>query len=233
MKEEYTAKEILLGLRDEYLKVQAKLKEIDNFLDYDRDKYKTYFYLTHRSSKIDNYLLTFYTTSNCSIEGVRNLFNKLSRIYKQEHDYSLTDYPPIATIDSSKQNEFRQYVKELTTYNYLRVLKNKRITNLFFSPTLMKMKITRDFTLTYSPINDSINFVDKNERLTDKKIFEMLDYKYDSDILTMEARKIIDNNPNTPKNFVLKPGKFKHDESFYLIDRPKTFVLRRERKTIF
>ena len=39
MKDKYSAKEILLGLRDEFLLIQERLNEVDGFLDYDRYKY--------------------------------------------------------------------------------------------------------------------------------------------------------------------------------------------------
>ena len=45
MKDKYSAKEILLGLRDECLLIQEKLNEVDDFLDYDRDKYNIESYL--------------------------------------------------------------------------------------------------------------------------------------------------------------------------------------------
>ena len=71
MKEEYTAKEILLGLSSECLKVQKKLNQVDNFLDYDRDKYKKrlFFKLLVRGDNIEfvncNKILTKETIYEC------------------------------------------------------------------------------------------------------------------------------------------------------------------------
>ena len=45
MEDKYSAKEILLGLRDELLLIQERLNEVDGFLDYDRDKYNIESYL--------------------------------------------------------------------------------------------------------------------------------------------------------------------------------------------
>ena len=55
MEDKYSAKEILLGLRDEFLLIQERLNEVDEFLDYDRDKYTIESYLLGNNTS--SYLL--------------------------------------------------------------------------------------------------------------------------------------------------------------------------------
>ena len=99
-------------------------------------------------------------------------------------------------------------------------------------PSLLEMNIKNDLFLRYWSIDDTVEFIDCNNNLTSQQINKMLSYTYDDVVLSTRAKEIINNNKNGSKQIVLKEGKFKHSESFSLIERPKTFVLRRERKTI-
>lgn len=236
MKEEYTTKEILLGLRDECLRIQAKLNKIDSFLDYDRDKYKIESYLL--GDNIESYLLKLCPKNNTIFNRLKKTINyqpmRLSRVSKQINGlYGLVDFEDRkVTINLSKRYDFDYLIKEIANYNFS-ILNNKAVTNLKIMPTLLEMNIKNNLFLRYWSIDDTIEFIDCNNNLTSNQINKMLNYTYENTVLSDRLKEIINNNKNSSKQIVLKDGKFKHDESFYLIERPKTFVLRKERKTIF
>lgn len=233
MKDKYTAKEILLGLRDECLKVQDKLNEVDNFLDYDRDKYKVEIYLL--AANIESYLLKICLKKE-------NIFNKiiaplcppfrLSRVSKQfDGVYGLSDYVASKVIiNPSKRYQFDKFIREIINFNYLKVLNDSEVTNLKVSPTYLTLDVKKAAFFNYWSTDDNIEFVDCNRKLTKESIYEMLNFKIDSDILTDEAKKIIDNNPNTYKEIDLKQEKFNHYEIFKFVENEKKLVLRREKQ---
>ncbi len=231
MKEEYKAKEILLGLRDECLKVQKKLNEVDELLDYDRDKYKIESYLL--GTNIESYLLKLCPKNDTLISKINNQ-TRLSRVSKQINGlYGLVDFEDRKVmIKPSKQQDFDSFIRKITNYNP-NLLNDKIVTNLKIMPSLLEMNIKNNLFLRYWSIDDTVEFIDCNNNLTSTQINKILNYNYDGNDLSEKIRKTIDTNKKTTKQIVLKEGKFKHSESFYLIERPKTFVLRRERKTIF
>lgn len=237
MQKEYTAKEILLGLRNECLKVQAKLDEVDNFLDYDRDKYKIETYLL--GTNIESYLLKICPKKETAINKITAALNyptfRLSRVSKQmDGIYGLPDFVASkVTINPSKRYEFDNFIREVINCNYLKVLNDEKITSLKVSPTYLTMDVKKVAFFSYWSEGDSIEFVDCKRKLTVTSIFDMLNYKIDSDLLTEDARKIINNNPNTSKELVLKQERFKHNEVFNFIENDKTLVLKREGKTVF
>ncbi len=231
MKEEYTAKEILLGLREECLRVQEKLNEVDNFLDYDRDRYRIETYLL--ATNIESYLLKLCPKKETTIDKIKKAINyptiRLSRVSKQiDGVYGLLDFDVSrVSINVSKRYDFDSFIKEIVSYNYLKVLNDKTVTNLKVTPTLLDMKIKNGSFIRYWAQGDILEFIDATKKLTKDDILEMLNHKYTSDIITDEAKMIINNNCNISKEIVLKEDRFRHNESFELIENKKTFVLRR------
>lgn len=232
MKDKYSAKEILLGLRDELLLIQERLNEVDEFLDYDRDKYNIESYLLGNNTS--SYLLKLCPKNRDIFDKMNLRVARLSRVSKQVNGlYGLVDFEDRkVTIKPSKQQEFDYFIRKTTNYNS-NLLNDKIVTNLKIMPSLLEMNIKNDLFLRYWSIDDTVEFIDCNNNLTSQQINKMLSYTYDDVVLSTRAKEIINNNKNSSKQIVLKEGKFKHSESFSLIERPKTFVLRRERKTIF
>lgn len=232
MKDKYSAKEILLGLRDEFLLIQERLNEVDEFLDYDRDKYNIESYLLGNNTS--SYLLKLCPKNRDIFDKMNLRVARLPRVSKQVNGlYGLVDFEDRkVTIKPSKQQEFDYFIRKTTNYNS-NLLNDKIVTNLKIMPSLLEMNIKNDLFLRYWSIDDTVEFIDCNNNLTSQQINKMLSYTYDDVVLSTRAKEIINNNKNSSKQIVLKEGKFKHSESFSLIERPKTFVLRRERKTIF
>lgn len=232
MKDKYSAKEILLGLRDEFLLIQERLNEVDEFLDYDRDKYNIESYLLGNNTS--SYLLKLCPKNRDIFDKMNLRVARLSRVSKQVNGlYGLVDFEDRkVTIKPSKQQDFDYFIRKITNYN-LNLLNDKIVTNLKIMPSLLEMNIKNNSFLRYWSIDDTVEFIDCNNNLTSQQINKMLSYTYDDVVLSTRAKEIINNNKNSSKKIVLKEGKFKHSESFSLIERPKTFVLRRERKTIF
>lgn len=232
MKDKYSAKEILLGLRDEFLLTQERLNEVDEFLDYDRDKYSIEPYLLGNNTF--SYLLKLCPKNRDIFDKMNLRVARLSRVYKQINGlYGLVDFEDRkVTIKPSKQQEFDYFIRKTTNYNP-NLLNDKIVTNLKIMPSLLEINIENKLFLIYWSIDDTVEFIDCNNNLTSQQINKILSYTYDDFVLSAKAKEIINNNKNSSKQIVLKEGKFKHRESFSLIERPKTFVLRRERKTIF
>lgn len=217
------------------LKGTKKLNEVDSFLDYDRDKYKIESYLL--AINIESYLLKLCSKKENIIDKIKRTINyptiKLSRVSKQiDGVYGLVDFEFLdVSVNLSRRYDFDEFIRNIASYNYLDVLKDKSITNLKITPTFLEMIIKNNSLIRYWAQGDNIELIDCTKKLTKDNIFEMLNYKYTGDILTEEAKRIIENNPNISKEIVLEETKFRHNELFELVGNKKTLVLKKEKNS--
>ena len=235
-KETYTAKEILFGLRGEYLRLQKYLKEMKEYIDYDKEQYKVSIVPVETMRNGKEYDLVLYAD-----EIKSNFRMKLEKILHEPitvRDAIITDdgtgnynlygnsfFPD--NVQIKNQKEFNRYAKFLYGYDYLQALsdENFALYPAYSSPTSLILT-NDDMYVTYHAYDDTVS-ISKNfrTRLTDEMIYEILNWGYKATDFSDKAQKIIEESPSAQKEItLLRKGKAV-SEKFSIYEKQKTLVL--------
>ena len=231
----YTTKEILFGLRGEYLRLQKYLKEMEEYIDYDKEKYEMFIVPVETICGKDHNLVLY------ADEIKSNFRMKLEKIFHEPikvRDAIIADdgtgnyilhgnsfFPEGVQI--RKQKEFNRYAKFLYGYDYLQALsdENFALYPAYSSPTSLILT-NDDMYVTYHAYDDTVS-ISKNfrTRLTDEMIYEILNWGYKATDFSDKAQKIIEESPSAQKEItLLRKGKAV-SEKFSIYEKQKTLVL--------
>ena len=235
-KETYTTKEILFGLRGEYLRLQKYLKEMEKYIDYDKEKYKVSIVPVETMRNGKEYDLVLYAD-----EIKSNFRMKLEKILHEPitvRDALIADdgtgnynlhkgsfFPD--NVQIKKQKEFNRYAKFLYGYDYLQALSDENFALYPAYSTPTHLTLTNDeMYATYHAYNDTM-FISKDfkSKLTDEMIYEIFNCEYKATDFSDRAQKIIEESPSAQKEItLLRKGKAVSEE-FSIYEKQKTLVL--------
>lgn len=237
----YTVKEILFGLRDECLKIQEHLKEVDSCLDYDREKYNIDLALYKYASK-NKYEPWFIATKieSYKVKRLKEIFRIKTKVSKASitsiNRYELLRYDDKfpATVKQGMQERLEDIVDFIEDYDYLKVLKHPKAADLSLNFSADNMIMLNDTlgNVSYSAISDRILF-EKATPLTKNNVDDILNQEYNKKHFTEKAQEVIEQSANAKKEIVLKPIEYQKEETFSIYENQKTLILVRDKKTLF
>lgn len=235
----YAVKEILFGLRDECLRLQKVLKEIDDCLDYDRDKYEVNPYFSERNFE-NSYNLWFSSTKleSTAVKRLRKLFGlgrNISFTSASQFDYEKGTFLREGEFPVSIKKEMKDKMEYLTNYlanyDYLDVNAKRASSVINYYPQSINVIDIQVGNIFYRADNDRIYFNDlSNSPLTKNRIDDMLNQEYYKSAFSERTQEVIDQSSAAKKEIILKPEKFKGEECFSIVENQKTLILVRNKK---
>ena len=234
-KETYITKEILFGLRGEYLRLQKYLNEMVEYIDYDKEKYEMSIVPVETIYGKDHNLVLY-------ADEIKSKFRmKLEKIFHEPikvrdaiiaddgtGNYSLHEnsfFPEGVQI--RKQKEFNRYAKFLYGYDYLQALSDENFALFPAYSTPTSLILTNDdMYVTYHAYDDTVS-ISKNfrTRLTDEMIYDILNCEYKATDFSVKAQKIIENSSSAQKDVTLLRKGRSVSEVFSIYEKQKTLVL--------
>lgn len=234
-KETYTTKEILFGLRGEYLRLQKYLNEMVEYIDYDKEKYEMSIVPVETIYGKDHNLVLY-------ADEIKSKFRmKLEKIFHEPikvRDAIIADdgtgnyilhgnsfFPEDVQI--TKPKEFNRYAKFLYAYDYLQALSDENFALFPAYSTPTHLTLTNDdMYATYHAYDDTV-FISKNfrTRLTDESIYDILNCQYKATDFSDRAQQIIEESSSAQKDVTLLRKGRSVSEVFSIYEKQKTLVL--------
>ena len=251
MKDYYTLKEIILGLRGEQLKIAEKLNELENKLSIcDNDKYKNSefgFNLVNNNAYLVHHLYKKYSV----LENILNCFSfKFKEIMNGDKytdsirklgngDYVISGVSGLAChINEEDQQSFNNLVDDILNDEFInnciieivKYDKWRYINNILTGPivtTYSGFNNKNHNTLSYLARNDSIDIVKKIDNKSYKDTLnELLSLRYERKYFSEYIQNIIDSNDDIKKDIIISDDNLRGKHiNFYLNDEREAFVL--------
>lgn len=249
MKDYYTLKEIVFGLRKEQLRIAEKLRLLEskivvsNNINYDAsrivfdiDNHNALTYKLKEKSKLLENIINVLTFNfdrikdKCYVENLRKLENGDYRIGGLGGMY--------VSIPSEEQLSFNKIVDELMNDDFIKngpfgIIGNSKWryeSNLLLSPTITNytgLNNDKSNSLFYLARNDMFNLINiYGSRKSCKDIVnELMNLKFLKKNFPEYIQYIIDNNDETKKDVVIQGDARKGINEFYVNDERDAFVL--------
>lgn len=256
MKDYYTLKEVLLGLRNEQLRIAKILSELDEKMTvYGNERYKDsgftfsdngnlLYFLREKNALLKNalYALTFrfkdIIDGDCYLESIRHL---------GDGDYKVGGIGGIkSSVKVDAQKEFNRLIEELLEDDFrknavINITDGKGINynnNLIINPC--NIKYTNSTykhvdTISYHARNDYLRI--KNEyggissRAKRNLLKELLEMKFPKEEFSKYIQNVIDCSETTRKDILIPDINFNANcDEFYLDEYDNSFVLTKKYK---
>lgn len=246
--EYYTLKEILLGLRQEQIRIQNELYELEKMLiTYDNDKYKGSSFSDHIISKYQ--LLYYQLVFNYSLkERIYNMLFESKSLFNSstiplhttidEEGYYTLNYQKESLVKGDKKEEFHTKVLKLIQDGFI---KNE----IMFCDEFKKINFKiASFGMEYicnnqNSIHDIIFFRyiarenvlyiganKKDNNSFNELIDDLLNIKIPKRILPVYLKNIIETNGDTNKNIITFEDKYNYQITpFYLNQEKDCYIL--------
>lgn len=249
MKDYYTLKEVILGLRNEQLRIASKINKLKQKLNIinNRKYSESDFYF---NSVNDSAELVFLLHEKYSLlENVLNIlsldfvnFNEgkiyCERIRELENgNYKIGGLAGIITnVPSEQQESFNKIVDELLNdpfvLNVLVYVRKHRKYDDYLRLDPLGTKYIGSWrdrinNLSYFAANDTLSVLNTYKKKTYKEsLDELFDLKFCVSDFSDYLQDVIDNNDETKKDIIIPDGKFyKKSANFYLNNEREAFVL--------
>jgi len=249
MRDYYTLKEIVFGLRKEQLRIAKKLRLLESKVTvYNDKKYNSSrfdFDLVNNNVKLVYHLHEKYgllgNLLNVVMFRFKNIFEGKEYVEElrklEDGDYKIGGLGGLkATVFSDEQNDFNEIVDELlkdefvnnVSLRYTSDLKSNFDKTFWLSPTNSFCINRKDnaTSLFYDAKGDNgVVFQFSPKRNLQDVINEMLKVKFPRKLFSEYIQFIIDNSEETKKDVIIQDNKRKGINEFYLNDERDAFVL--------
>lgn len=256
-KDYYTLKEIILGLRGEYLNHQQKLYNLKQFCDIDKGKAVDFNFRIHQSEQKNPTLLCEYIPKQNKIEKLITNFSKKSGfyIYGQHTAHLVTDnnqyyflcgytkYPVHVKYNYGMEEKFSSSVNSILKDEFSNSMRSQYIEDncsdinaaLTIDSTLINLyvrdtcsKVPYSFVL-YDSSKDILEFKSFDEQFDKQSMETALDIMFPSEKLNKYHVRTIINSNESEKPMVLENFSPCDMAKFDIQDEGKQYVLRRIR----
>jgi len=247
MKDYYTLKEILLGLRNEQLKLATKLQKLEKYLNIsDTKKYQnvefhingiknlsySYLYKTNPSTKLFDLLTGNFQEALKGYFTIGNVFLNENNDYYINHD--------AININKIYQEKFTKNVNEILNSEFVKnIIKDIFIKENQYIPRLSIGNNTKYYNENKNyrkTIYEYIAYIAKNNLIqvyngySNKNYKEFLNEMFNTriprNLISEYFQSIIDNNIDTKKDIIISNEKnYTKKCDFYLNDEREAFVL--------
>ena len=181
----YTFKDIVMGSRNEYLKVQEKLKELKNYSEWDNSKVDDIYYnLEYGNTR-------GYNTTDISCNIIEKL-NYLEKLLVRNKKYEYLKQPERGIITRNNSGDF--YI--LNDKNKIDITNNEEFANIYYY--LLNSDFIKKIDFGSIKGKDSLTNIFVNNIVLQEKIFNYfvkMNYIAKDDIIEVSSSKIsIDEN---------------------------------------
>ena len=251
MKDYYTLKEIIFGLRSELLHIEEKLRLLESKINIPNN-------INFNVSRFDfdienNNALTYHLQQKYSIlENIINLLTfRLDRLFKSKDyienlrklgngDYKIGGIGGlIATISQNDQVSFNRIIEDLMKNEYIKngpfeIMGNKKWryeSNLLLCPTEInytRLNNDNSNSLFYLPTNDMFTFIHETgtRKSYSEIITELMELRFPKKYFPEYIQYIIDNNYEVKKDIIIPVIKtYNRKVDLYVNDERDAFVL--------
>ena len=244
-KNSYTFKDILFGLRCEYLKLEQQLSELNKYILMDDNNIDDmYFHLIHSYSgdKVQM-LCTIYDKKN-KIEKILERIgyyigicpsHKVSFVDNMDGVYNILDYPFI--VDKFRIEEFSQYIYDIFNSEFGKNIKfihsgigYDNLPFLSVHPGYISLYLNGYVSLEYNPHKgDYIHLYGYKNGIADEKIDTILNMNFPKGKFPEYYQYLIESYSSMDKEYDII-GILKHHKKIDLeiIDEPKKMILRKK-----
>ena len=249
MRDYYTLKEIVCGLRKEQLRIAKKLRLLESKVtvyndkkykgsrfDFDlvKDNVKLVYHLHEKYSLLDNLLNVMTYRFKNFFEG-KEYVEELRKL--ENGDYKIGGLGGLkATVFSDEQESFNEIIDELlkddfvnnASLRYMGDFKSNYDKTLFLNPitSFCVSKGNDSNGLFYGAAKDDIVLLKTSRGKTYQDVInEMLEVKFPRKLFSEYIQYIIDNNDDTKKDVIVQDNKRKGINEFYINDEREAFVL--------
>ena len=244
-KDSYTLKDILFGLRYEYLKLWEQLNELNKYILMDENNIdNVYFHLIHSYPEDEvRMLCTIYDRKN-KIEKMLEKIKiqlgiypnyKVSYVDNKDGFYNILDYPFI--VDNSKIDEFTQDIYDIFNSEFGSNIKfihsgigYDNLPFLSVHPGYISFYLNGYASLEYNPHKgDYVHMYGYKNGITNDKIDTILNIDFPKKIFPEYYQCLIESYSSTNKECAII-GDIKHHKKIDLeiIDEPKKMILRKK-----
>ncbi|MCI7083555.1 MAG: hypothetical protein MR938_02505 [Tenericutes bacterium] len=243
-KQDYSAKEIIFGLREECKRVKSEIDKLKSLLTYD-DKVYTITASINEENKI--YLeaalnikdlgflkaLRYYLTSNCLVNTVvaKTGENDYTIVFSDK-ERGMVTFPAYVTDENRK--EFNDLItvilNETKQPMFEKEIEYPRLEEMHYTPSVIEINSAVGnifpYKVKYMGNSDAIRFSSEFEEVSPRIIERVLEAKYDSSILTEKAKKIIDSSDTSKKGIsILNYNKLTSSEEYSIEELPNRLIL--------
>ena len=243
-KQDYSAKEIIFGLREECKRVKGELDKVKSLLTYDDE-----IYTITPSIKEENRMhleaainiknlgflkaLRYYLTANYLVSTVivKTGENDYTIVFSDE-ERGTVSFPAYVTEENRK--EFNDLITvilgETKQPMFEKGIEYPRLEEIHYSPSVIEINSAvgniYPYKVTYMANSDTINFSSEFEEVSPRIIERVLESQYDSSILTEKAKKIIDDSDTSKKDVsILNYHKLTSSEEYTIEELQNRLVL--------
>lgn len=251
MRDYYTLKEIVFGLRKEQLRIAKKLRLLESKVmvyndekykgskfdfDYVKNNVKLVYRLHEKYGLLDN-LLNVITFRFKNISNGKNYVEELRKL--ENGDYKIGGLGGLkATIFKDEQNDFNGIVDEIlkdefvnnVSLRYMGDMKSNYAKTLFLNPVdgFCVSKGTGSNGLFYGASRDDTILLKTSspKRNLQDVINEILEVKFPRKLFSEYIQYIIDNNDDIKKDVIIYNNRsYTKEANFYINDERDAFVL--------
>lgn len=237
--QKYTYKEILIGLREEYLKNQAILNKLKTLVNvYPKEKINDYkFHLGINNDKTE--LMFYIETKKKFLENIMDFINeenanhlfKTPVFWNNNGKYSIGINEFYASIKDSNNLEFDTLVKKLINSNFSNNIYldhaiesiNGHVNFLNITPSGINV-ISPEYELFYLSLEDRLVLVNDTKSLDYNILTKAMNSSYPSDKFNDYHREIIENTPNLDKDLIIDDN-IELTSHEYIISNGKKLIL--------
>ena len=242
----YTLKEILFGLRDEYLNITSKIKELENLLQLENSSYekasimlikihnkevtKLYCYLYERKNKLEKIIDPI--LKKLGIYLGDNVF----AIEEQNNQYTIQKHSEII----SNKKEFNEKVIKILNEDF-----SKNSANIYdgtvydydYKPFLSVIpgdiyaSTSNEIQLEYIPSRDEfIHIHSFKGKLTKERIENIFNWNFSKNKFPEYYQQIIETSDKINKKLeIIDDHNYSKDISFEIIEEPQKLILKKKR----
>lgn len=244
-KDSYTLKDILFGLRYEYLKLWEQLNELNKYILMDENNIDdTFFHLIHSYSKDKVQMLcTIYDRKNKIEKMLERIgcyigicpIHRVSCVDNMDGIYNIVDYPFI--VDSSRISEFSKDVDDILNGGFGRNIKfihsgigydNKPF--LSVHPGYISFYLNGYASLEFNPHKGNfIHMYGYKKGITREKIETIMNIDFSKEIFPEYYQDLIENSSSFNKEYdIVGNIGYSRKIDLEIIDESKKLVLRKK-----
>lgn len=215
-KDYYLLKDVILGLRNEYLTLQRMLDELKKYVIFDERKVKNINF-TLKSNDIDEKIYNLYCRVQIKIHDVKSLLYNCLMAVNSDKNIKNIKLDDISTSEYLKIDNESELKKQASNILDLKMLENakiaQKITDGCFSGlfvlTPLKLGVysldnnSHIPNIIYYSYNDTIRVYDLYDRVFNETLIRGLQLQIPKSIFSDYQRTIIDNNISSNKEIVI------------------------------
>lgn len=240
-KNNYTLKEILFGLRTEYLKLTEQLNTLKQYISKDENNIENIDIFLTKPNEIENIaIMCILQTRKNSVEKIiieleSSLHNKKTSIKKIEGIHTFKEYPQLIT--ASKRQEFNECIYNICNEDFVKNSEDiysgiEYNSKLFLSINTNHIYASENpkISIDYTPhIGDFIHAYGFKKVITKEDIERSFNMIYPKDRFSEYYQNLIENSTSSSKTLDII-GNFSNSQSadLEIIEESKKLILRKK-----